>query len=342
MGRMTMTQEVKLWQILPGEQLRELTRSKLGLESRIEGWLDKDIGGFIDLLCLDRNGDVVIVELKRDKTPREVTAQALDYASWAKDLTADTIVDLGTGYLSGRGGLSEAFRRKFGTELPEVLNEQHRIIICASEIDASTARIVRYLSDTYGVGINVATFQYLQVEDSSEFLARLFLIKPSEVIHNIERKAVATKKRYLSQGELQGLADTNGVGDLHRGLVDGLRGVFERVGTTKSTLGFHAIQDGSMVVMFNLVPVDSTPDRGVAFQAYTKRIARYLGMDEDTVVGILPAASQPWQYWGSEDTEYAGQNGYFKNLLEIDHFLQSLKAVPRSKSIQNDLNALEV
>ncbi|WP_373089036.1 hypothetical protein [Zhongshania sp.] len=32
----------------------------------------------IDLLALDANGSVIIIELKRDKTPRDVVAQAID------------------------------------------------------------------------------------------------------------------------------------------------------------------------------------------------------------------------------------------------------------------------
>ncbi len=94
-----MPQDVKIWEIQGGNVLKEIKKSKLEVEERIENWLEKDIsiissdllvigrqvetdfGGVIDLLCLDYNGDVVIVELKRDKTPREVTAQVLDYAS---------------------------------------------------------------------------------------------------------------------------------------------------------------------------------------------------------------------------------------------------------------------
>ena len=44
-------------------------------------------GKFIDLLCMDHDGDLIVVELKKDLTPREVTAQAIDYASCMADLT---------------------------------------------------------------------------------------------------------------------------------------------------------------------------------------------------------------------------------------------------------------
>ena len=38
-------------------------------------------GGIFDILGLDENGNTVIVELKRGKAPREIAAQALEYAS---------------------------------------------------------------------------------------------------------------------------------------------------------------------------------------------------------------------------------------------------------------------
>ena len=38
-------------------------------------------GGRIDLLAIAPDGSLVLIELKRDRTPREIVAQALDYAS---------------------------------------------------------------------------------------------------------------------------------------------------------------------------------------------------------------------------------------------------------------------
>jgi RecB family endonuclease NucS len=82
-----MAEEVKIWSIQQGNKLRELQKSRLDLEERIEDWVSEDIsilsndllvigrqlptdfGGFLDLLCLNSNGDTVIVELKRHKTP---------------------------------------------------------------------------------------------------------------------------------------------------------------------------------------------------------------------------------------------------------------------------------
>ena len=47
-----------------------------------------DLGKSIDLLGVDREGNVVVVELKRDRTSRDVIAQALEYAAFAAKLDA--------------------------------------------------------------------------------------------------------------------------------------------------------------------------------------------------------------------------------------------------------------
>lgn len=46
---------------------------------------------FPDLIGIDADGNVVIVELKKGKTPREVVAQILEYAAWAEKLTYEKL-----------------------------------------------------------------------------------------------------------------------------------------------------------------------------------------------------------------------------------------------------------
>jgi hypothetical protein len=146
-------------------------------------------GGRIDLLAIAPDGSLVLVELKRDRTPREVIAQAMDYASWVEQLTADRIAQIYQRF-SGGGNLDEAFAQRFGSELDEeTLNGSHQIIIVASELDASTERIVN-LNDK-DIAINVVFFQVFEHE-GQQLLSRAWLIDPGETQANV---ATSTKAK---------------------------------------------------------------------------------------------------------------------------------------------------
>src|SRR5437870_4396669 len=56
----------------------------------------------VDLLALGPQGDLYVIELKRDRTPREVVAQALDYGSWAKTLDYEALLEVWDTYSSSQ------------------------------------------------------------------------------------------------------------------------------------------------------------------------------------------------------------------------------------------------
>ena len=136
-----------------------------------------DSGRAIDLLCLDSAGDTVVVELKRNMTAREVTAQVLDYASWVEGLSSKEVMDKATEYFKNPDSLAFEFKNRFGEELPGELNQGHRALVVAEEIDVVTERIVRYLSNK-GVPIYLATVQHFKDKDGREILANVYLIEP--------------------------------------------------------------------------------------------------------------------------------------------------------------------
>jgi hypothetical protein len=137
-----------------------ITASKLANENMIQNWIAENpellgldlliVGrevvapdrGRIDLLGIDEDGDLAIIELKRDRTPREVIAQVLDYASWVSTLSTRAIHDIALRYL--KKDFELAFKERFETTLPAQLNQSHTMIIVASKFDSSSQRIVRY------------------------------------------------------------------------------------------------------------------------------------------------------------------------------------------------------
>ena len=257
-----MPQKIRMWEVTPQDTLNEVTTSGINLEKRLEDWLESDIsmldpdlmvigrqvrtdfGGEIDLLCLDSTGALVAVELKKGQTPREVTAQALDYASWVKDLSYQRIENLAQGYL--KGSLEEAFSEKFGDELPETLNESHRCLIVAEAMDASTERIVRYLAEM-NVPINVATIQHFTASGGREMLAQIYLVEPEVVA---AKTLSATKGKYnRSISEVQRQAEFLGVGQLFTYLRDCARPILGARALGESVF-FHAPFNGRNPSLF--------------------------------------------------------------------------------------------
>jgi hypothetical protein len=117
-----------------------------------------------------------LIELKRDRTPREVVAQAIDYASWVEKLETERIAEIYGRFAKGRN-LADDFKKRFGIELDEeTLNENHQIVIVAESLDDSTERIVAYLGDR-GISINVLCFQVFNV-GNAQLLSRTWLLDP--------------------------------------------------------------------------------------------------------------------------------------------------------------------
>jgi len=340
-----MPQDIKIWEITDKSKLEEIHKTKLDLEERLENWIEKDItiisndlliigrqistdfGGVIDLLCLDYNGDIVIVELKRDKTPREITAQVLDYASWVDDLSNEKISEIADKYLKEKGPLDKAFKEKFGTEIPEILNEHHKMLIVASEIDSSSERIVEYLSNTYGVGINAATFQYFK-DKGTEFLARVFLIEPSEADHRIQTKTASKRKPPLTYEELEEIATKNGVGDFYQKVLKGLSSHFDQSATTLSNIAFIGVigENKSRNVIFNILPRESNTKKGLRYKVYIERFIEYFGIDKKIFENIFPDYEQ---YLIKDQWAGGSACGYFKDEEQFNEFLTKLSEIKK-------------
>ncbi|TFD03673.1 endonuclease NucS domain-containing protein [Cryobacterium sp. TMT1-66-1] len=166
----TMPLEAKLEQLILDDP--EILESKLlFLGSQV---LTK-YGKYIDVLGIDSEGILHILELKRDRTPRDVVAQTMDYASWVQELGNDDVRSIFDAHHPGEN-FDEAFAKRFdGAPVLDELNSGHVMTIVASNLDPSTERIVAYLNQTHGVPINVMIFRYF-TDNGHEYLARTWLI----------------------------------------------------------------------------------------------------------------------------------------------------------------------
>lgn len=166
---------------LPSEALLE---TMIVADSRIlsDEWMiigqqeQTGLGGRIDLLAIAPDGALVLIELKRDQTPRDVVAQAIDYATFVEKLEPEDVTAIYGRFAPGRD-LAQDFAARFGHSLSDdSLNQTHQIVIVGTGLDHSTERILRYLSDR-GIPINVLFFQVFAY-GPDELLSRAWLLDP--------------------------------------------------------------------------------------------------------------------------------------------------------------------
>lgn len=185
--------EMRMWRI-DGTEPRPLTASVLPAEKELHEFLVRDpsmlgerllvigsevptpFGKRLDLLAVDFDGNLHLLELKRDKTPREVVAQILDYGSWATTLSRDEILDIAEKHLDQP--FEAAFEDVFATAPPDDLNGHLSLTIVASELDSSSERIVTYLRG-FGVPVNAVFFSYLE-DEGRRYLARSWFAASDE------------------------------------------------------------------------------------------------------------------------------------------------------------------
>lgn len=186
--------------------LVESQRKSLDLEKRIQDWVEDDLsligvegiligrevrtghGNRIDLLAMDEEGNLIIIELKRDTSARNIVAQVLDYASWACKLTTNEVYEIAQAYCGK--SLAETYRDKFNKAPPETLNATHQMVVVASEVDEATKRIIEYLSEEHDVGINASFFNIFGAE-GHEWLTTDSLLDQEEVKDRSIKKARA-------------------------------------------------------------------------------------------------------------------------------------------------------
>ena len=153
--------EMTLWRV-SGSKLDPIAPAHLEQEQRLEDWIandpsilgmdialigrqvQTDFSGRIDLLALDRDANCVVLELKRDRTAREVIAQLLDYGAWVKDLGYDELDHIAERNM--QKSVATIFQDAFGDAIPEVVNASHNLVIVASALPRRPLRANHLLS----------------------------------------------------------------------------------------------------------------------------------------------------------------------------------------------------
>jgi len=139
-------------------------------------------------LGIDSTGDLYVIELKRDRLPREALAQAIDYASDLQSWSVERLSEICEKYTNQ--SLEDFFNDAFpDTDLEGItINESQRILLVGFALDPALERMIEWLSNEYGVGINAVILKYVHTASGSELLATTAILSEETEEVRIRKK----------------------------------------------------------------------------------------------------------------------------------------------------------
>jgi len=205
-----MSTEIKTWEIIEGhlkpikstlaengrkesEHLEQWIKTKpdiLGNDILIIGEQVYTKSGPLDFLGIDNDGNLVVVELKRDKLARLVLAQAIDYAS---DLSSWDVEKLNGICLTFTGNsLEDHLTTNFDNiEIDDLtINQSQRLLLVGFSIEEPLSRMIEWLSTNFDMAINAIVLNYVKTSNGTELLSRTVTI-PEEIA-----KEKSNKKKF--------------------------------------------------------------------------------------------------------------------------------------------------
>jgi len=105
-------------------------------------------GRRLDLLAVDKEGALVVIELKRDNSGSDVEWQAIKYASYCSSFSYDEIYKHFAEYLGTDGDDAQVKIEGFINCEPEDLNQRQRIILVAKEFHSEVISAVLWLRES--------------------------------------------------------------------------------------------------------------------------------------------------------------------------------------------------
>jgi hypothetical protein len=174
---------------IEGAGPKRLPSGSVGLEKNLEDWIVADAAlvdrglvvlkrqlnlgaaGRLDLLCVDQQGRLVIVEIKRGALIRETIAQGIDYASVIAGWSSEQVQNC----IDESVKMTHANHPGVGALLAAADDEESReieIVIVGCGVDEGIDRMIEFLGSRHSVPIRAVTFDVFTLADGERILVR--------------------------------------------------------------------------------------------------------------------------------------------------------------------------
>ena len=168
-----------------------------------------DLGGFIDLLGVDLEGNTVVIELKRDSTPRVTIAQALEYAAFVNRLDGDQLEEIYRSYLKDESlSLADDHRQHFDLDETETVafNKDQRLVVVGQQITPAIRHAASFLGSK-GIRATCVEFTFFEADGDSRLLSHETVVGEER---SKPRQVVSGSLPVVSEGEFLETCDAHG------------------------------------------------------------------------------------------------------------------------------------
>lgn len=290
--------------------------------------------GILDLLGIDRDGRLVLLELKRGTLTREAVAQILDYVSELMATDAEAFARLVQSH-SGRNGIErfEDFADWYAREFPDSpgLMRTPRMVLVGLGADERAKRIVNFLADA-GIDVQLLTFHAFHSG------GRLFLAKQVETVDPgpgpIEGVTKEDRRRALLQ-----LAAQRGVEELLKEVADLIQqsGPFYRwPGKTAYSFSLpEKTEEGRGTSRSYLTLWVHQKRKGALLLTFAPRVLEAVPRDVEAFVQTVPNARRSDSSWTPLEVEI-DRSSWLSVMPALSHLMTRLVEQWQTANVQEE------
>ncbi|XLQ20177.1 MAG: DUF4268 domain-containing protein [Candidatus Moraniibacteriota bacterium] len=296
--------------------------------------IQKEFAGFdetkerLDLLALDKSGNLVIIENKLDSTGKDVTWQALKYVSYCSSLSIEDIEMIYADYLedinceeSARDMLAEFFDGEEYAEKVNIGYSQRMILVSGSYRKEVTSTVMWLLNN----GIDIVCFkatpyklkedyiidfkQIIPLEDAEEFMIKIAEKQKKETLSQRVRGSRQEKIKSFWSKFLESSSKTEQTKHLTENLTARTE-MWIPVGLGKSGVSMSLVVSGKYAryeVYINRGKKEENKKIFDAFESYKEEIEREIGLElewermEDKVTSRIKRQNNEVSVYSTED-----------------------------------------
>ncbi len=261
---------------------------------RFEGSRDR-----LDLLALDRSGNLVIVELKRDSYAGHADLQAIRYAAMISTMTIEQLLPYYADYhkqTTGEEASKEQLRSTINDFVRskdfEELSSRPRIVLCSEDFSQEITTTVLWLRG-FDLDISCIRLTPHRVEGKIILVPeKIIPLRESEqyiigIQKKEEERQVLKGKPAATIEELCAKADRSGTGEGFRTILQAAQEHPDHLGLSTTPFVLRITPASNRSYSLCIIGPSSSRGEGLAINVYSEVWAKFFGVEEETVASML-------------------------------------------------------